>query len=163
MSPESRYWLRLQLIMAAAGGALWYAGVLLESEFESGVGVGVLVSALALPGGKGERALQRVIDGPDRLIISKPIIHELLGVLARKFAGDAEELARTAVFLAELGDLIEPSTRLDVLADEPDNRILECAVDGEADLVVTGDHGLLALGEFRGVRILSLRDFLETE
>lgn len=48
MTPEGRYWLRLQLIMAALGGGLWYAGVLLESEFTSGLGVGVLVSALAL-------------------------------------------------------------------------------------------------------------------
>lgn len=48
MTPESRYWLRFQLIMAAAGGALWYAGVLLDSEFTSGLGVGVLVSALAV-------------------------------------------------------------------------------------------------------------------
>jgi hypothetical protein len=48
VSPEGRYWLRLQLLMAAAGGALWYVGVLLESEFTSGLGVGVLASALAL-------------------------------------------------------------------------------------------------------------------
>ena len=48
MIRQSQYWLRFQLIMAAAGGVLWYAGVLLESEFTSGLGVGVLVSALAL-------------------------------------------------------------------------------------------------------------------
>jgi len=34
--------------MAAAGAALWYAGVLLKSEFTSGLGVGILVSALLL-------------------------------------------------------------------------------------------------------------------
>ena len=48
MSSESRYWLRFQLVMAVAGGALWYAGVVIESEFASGLGVGVLLSALAL-------------------------------------------------------------------------------------------------------------------
>lgn len=48
MTPESRYWLRLQLVMALAGAALWYAGVLVDSEFTSGLGVGVLLSALAL-------------------------------------------------------------------------------------------------------------------
>ena len=48
MTPEARYWLRFQLVMAAAGGVLWYAGVLIGSEFASGLGVGVLVSALAL-------------------------------------------------------------------------------------------------------------------
>lgn len=48
MTAETTYWLRLQLVMAAAGAASWYTGVLLQSEFTSGVGVGVLVSALAL-------------------------------------------------------------------------------------------------------------------
>jgi hypothetical protein len=48
LTPEARYWLRLQLGMAAAGAALWYAGVLLKSEFTSGLGVGILVSALLL-------------------------------------------------------------------------------------------------------------------
>jgi predicted nucleic acid-binding protein len=45
--------------------------------------------------------------------------------------------------------------------DEPDNRILECALAGRADAIVTGDRALLALGEYRGVRVISLRGFLE--
>ena len=48
MTAESRYWLRFQLVMAVAGAALWYAGVVVDSEFTSGLGVGVLLSALAL-------------------------------------------------------------------------------------------------------------------
>lgn len=48
MTTDAAYWLRFQLIMAVCGAALWYAGVLLDSEFTSGLGVGVLVSALAL-------------------------------------------------------------------------------------------------------------------
>jgi len=48
VSPAGRAWLRLQLVMAVVGGLLWYAGVRLESEFTSGLGVGILVSALAL-------------------------------------------------------------------------------------------------------------------
>ena len=48
MKPEARYWLRFQMVMAVVGAALWYVGVLLDSEFSSGLGVGVLLSALAL-------------------------------------------------------------------------------------------------------------------
>ena len=48
MTPEARHWLRFQLIMAAAGAVLWYVGVLVGSEFTSGLGVGILLSALAL-------------------------------------------------------------------------------------------------------------------
>jgi predicted nucleic acid-binding protein len=41
-----------------------------------------------------------------------------------------------------------------------DNRVLECAVEGGADLIVTGDRAMLRLGRFEGVAIVSLRDFL---
>lgn len=48
MTSEARYWLRLQLIMAAVGAVTWYVGVFFGSEFTSGLGVGVLASALVL-------------------------------------------------------------------------------------------------------------------
>lgn len=122
----------------------------------------VLVSALVFPGGLGEAALKRIIDRTDQLVTSKAILDELLGVLARKFARDAEELAHAAVFVAELADVVAPRRRLRIVKDEPDNRILECAVAGDAHAIVTGDKSLLALGQFRGIRLISLRSYLET-
>jgi predicted nucleic acid-binding protein len=47
------------------------------------------------------------------------------------------------------------------LADEPDNRILECAVAAEADFIVTGDKHLLSLKHFRNISIVTLSHFLE--
>ena len=120
----------------------------------------VLVSALVFPGGQGEAALRRIIEERDELVLSRPILDELLGVLARKFARDAEELAHAAVFLGELAITVRPGRRLKVLKDDPDNRVLECAVAGRAAAIVTGDRALLALREFRGVRVVSLRDYL---
>lgn len=117
----------------------------------------VLVAAFVFPGGRGDAALQRVIEERDQLLISKPILDELLGVLARKFSRDAEELARIAVFLGELATVVQPRQRLRVVQDDPDNRILECALAGRAEAIVTGDRALLALQEFRGIRIISLR------
>ena len=122
----------------------------------------IFVSALVFPGGRGEAALQRVAGEKDELILSKPIIDELLGILGRKFSRDAEELSHVAVFLSELGLSVKPRRRLHVVKDEPDNRILECAVAGNADVIVTGDRALLALREYRGVRIISLREYLDT-
>jgi len=121
----------------------------------------ILVSALVFPGGRGEAALQRILEEKDELVLSRPILDELLGVLERKFARDAEELAHAALFLSELGVTVKPRQRLRVVKDEPDNRILECAIAGHAQAIVTGDRALLALGEYRGVRIVSLRDYLE--
>jgi predicted nucleic acid-binding protein len=82
----------------------------------------------------------------------------LLRVLGSKFSRDAEELAHVAVFLSDLAVTVTPRRRLRVVKDEPDNRILEYARRAEA--VVTGDHALLTLGAYGGVRIMSLRQYL---
>lgn len=121
----------------------------------------ILVSALVFPGGRGEAALLRIIEEKDHLILSKPILDELLDILARKFARDTEELAHIAVFLLELSLFVKPRRKLKVLADEPDNRILECALSGQADIIVTGDKALLSLREYRKVRIITLREYLD--
>lgn len=121
----------------------------------------VLVSALALPGGRGDAALRKIVDGEDFLALSKPILDELLGILGRKFAHDREALARVAVFLSELGEFVEPTVTLAILADEPDNRILECAVAAGAQAIVTGDKAMLSQHEHDGIRIISLREYLE--
>ena len=61
----------------------------------------VYVSALTLPKGAAAQALDRIVIGEHELFFSKAILDELLGVLARKFAMDREELARVALFLEE--------------------------------------------------------------
>jgi putative PIN family toxin of toxin-antitoxin system len=121
----------------------------------------IFVSALALPGGQADKAVRAAAEGRFELAISKPVIHEVLEVLARKFARDAEELSRVAVFLSELGEVVQSRKTLRVLRDEPDNRILECALAAHAELIVTGDRAMLNLGEYKGIRILALREFLE--
>jgi len=120
----------------------------------------ILVSALVFSGGRGEAALERIVAARDQLVISQPIIDELLGILSRKFSRDAGELAHVAVFLSEVGALVKPRQRLQVVADEPENRILECAVAGHADAIVTGDKALPDVSEHEGVKIISLRAYL---
>ena len=121
----------------------------------------ILVSALVFPGGRADAALRRIVEEQDQLIISKAILAELLRVLGSKFSRDSEELAHVAVFLSELALTVKPRRRLKVVKDEPDNRILECALTGRAEVIVTGDHSLLALGEYKGVRIIRLREYLD--
>ena len=122
----------------------------------------IYVSALTFRGGRGEQALRRILEGRDSLVLSKPILDELLRILATKFSREREELARVAVYLAELAQMVDPPERFDVLSDEPDNRILECAIAGGVDAIVTGDRAVLKLGDFRGVKIVSLREYLES-
>ena len=57
--------------------------------------------------------------------------------------------------------MVEPGFALAVVADEPDNRVLEAAVEARTDAVVTGDTGLLTLGAYDGIPIMSATRFLE--
>ena len=120
----------------------------------------IFISALVVPWGTADRAFQRIVGGEDTLILSPAIVEEVLDVLARKFERNAEQLARVAVFLSELGEIVRPRRRLRVLRDEADNRVLECAVRGAARAIVTGDRGLLELGEYEGIRLLTLREYV---
>jgi putative PIN family toxin of toxin-antitoxin system len=122
----------------------------------------IFISAIALSGSRAEAAILKVVEGGVRLAISREIIHEALAVLARKFDRNAEELARVAVYLSDLAEVVAPQRRIKVLTDEPDNRILECAVAGKADTIVTGDKAMLALGVYRRIRIISLKEFLDS-
>jgi putative PIN family toxin of toxin-antitoxin system len=121
----------------------------------------IFISALVFRGGQAAKALGKVIDGADTLVISREIIHEVADVLGRKFDADAEEMSRVALFLADLGELVETGRRLAVLRDEPDNRILECAEAGRAERIVTGDRAMLALGHHGAVQIVSLAVYLK--
>lgn len=120
----------------------------------------VLVAALVFPGGQGDAALRRVVEGRDQLVLSRAILGELLEVLGRKFARDAEELAHVAVFVSDLATVVAPRRRLRVVRDDPDNRILECALAGKAQAIVTGDKGLLALESFEGIPLMTLASYL---
>ena len=111
----------------------------------------------------------KVIEGSDELIISHDIIDEVLTVLSNKFSRNREALSRTAVNLAEIGRIVKPTERISIspittfgnkFQDEPDNRILECATAGKADAIVTGDKEMLKLGSYKGIKIITLKDYL---
>jgi putative PIN family toxin of toxin-antitoxin system len=57
--------------------------------------------------------------------------------------------------------MVVPRTEVGrVAADPADDHVLAMSVDGKASYLVTGDHALLALAEFRGVRIVTARELL---
>ncbi len=56
--------------------------------------------------------------------------------------------------------MVDPAESLSVIADPPDNRVLEAAVAGEADYIVSGDRDLLDLGKYEGIEIVTPAMFL---
>jgi len=120
----------------------------------------IFISAFIISGSQAEKAVSRIIEGRDVLLLSKGILDEVLTVLSTKFSRDKEEISRVAVILSEMAEWVEPSEKIKVLHDDPDNRILECAVDGNSDTIVTGDKELLKLREYKKTRIISLKEYL---
>jgi putative PIN family toxin of toxin-antitoxin system len=121
----------------------------------------IYISALALPGSIAEEALQRAAFKRYDLVTSPAILAELANVLTRKFDWDAAHALEACREIADLAVVVRPTRRIDVLQDKPDNRLLECAIAGKADRLVTGDKHLLSLGHYEGVAIVRLVDFLK--
>ena len=92
------------------------------------------------------------------------ILDEIGGVLARKFRWSATRVREARAAIGDFTVLVHPREPVSVVReDEADNRILECALAAGADAIVTGDHHLLELRRFGGVRITTPREFLDAE
>jgi putative PIN family toxin of toxin-antitoxin system len=120
----------------------------------------IFISVLVIPGSLAEKAILKIIEGGDILVISKDIIDEVLSVLSSKFSRDKEALSHVAVMLSELGELVKPIKKIGIFKDDPDNRILECAIHGKADVLVTGDKAILQLRDYKGIKIISLKEYI---
>lgn len=99
------------------------------------------------------------------LLFSMEVAEELADVLRReKFDRYATRKIRDEF----LGALIQESVfvevieKIQVCRDAKDNKFLELAVGGSASCLITGDDDLLILHPFRGIAILSPRQFLES-
>ena len=120
----------------------------------------IYISAFAIPGGNAEEAYFKAIQGEFELFTSVAILTETARVLQMKFDW-AEDKTRHAIQeISQTATVLRPRPTLHILRDEPDNRILECAMAAQADWIVTGDRYLLALKRHQGNTIISLADFL---
>lgn len=120
----------------------------------------VYVSAFAF-GGKPKRAFQLGITRRVDVAISDPIRAEVLRTLRDKFRWSEERLTEAGALIETAATTIVPTVALQVVERDPDDdRVLECAVTAKAELVVTGDSDLLSLGEYEGIQIIQVADFL---
>jgi uncharacterized protein len=120
----------------------------------------VFVSAFVIPGSQGERAFLLARNRRFDLHTSVAILTETARVLRRKFGQDGDDIKQALRQISGAAVISKPTSKLRVVEDEADNRILECARDSRADLVVTGDRHLLTLRRFEGIPIVRLADFL---
>jgi len=128
----------------------------------------VLVSAFISKRGHSTRVLDVVLTLEDvELVLSDEIAREFLRVMSRdellfRFdytLADVEELVR---LLKKTSRMIKVRSSFRAVREDPaDNAILNTAYDGRCEFIVSGDHHLLNLKKFRGIRILSPRQMLD--
>ena len=123
----------------------------------------VILSGLIFPGGPPDKIMRAVLSRHFHNTTSPDLLTELRRVLKKKFHLADEKIASMVQLLSETSELVYPTERLYAIkADETDNRVLECAVTGKAQAIITADfQHLLKLKSFRSIAILTPTDFIE--
>ena len=131
------------------------------------VDTNLLVSGLISP----RAAPARIIDSWHKrkfiLITSGEILKELQRVLtypkiAKKYHLDKRKVEEYLRGFSAFAKICLPTKRLTVIKDDPeDNKFIEVALFSGADFIVSGNHHLLDLGEYRGIKILTASQFLK--
>lgn len=129
------------------------------------VDTNILVRARIKPFGSVGPILRRLHAQEYRLLYSDELIDELLEVLNRprirhKYHLTDEDIEDTLSLVLLRGEAIRPTVRVSVCRDPDDDKILEVALAGRADVIVSGDDDLLVLGEFQGIPIVTPAVFL---
>ena len=129
----------------------------------------VLVSAILSPRSTSAQIMRLVLDGALNLVISHGILDETLSVV--RYPKLVKLMKKNGVVPKEVDFFIERLSAiavgtpgeltLDVIHDDPsDNKILACAVEGEANFIISGDRHLTDLKEFQGITIVNPATFL---
>ncbi len=118
--------------------------------------------------GKASKILKRAEKENIQIIISEDILSEIVTVLNResKFQKyilnlrlSIENLLRA---ILSISTLIETKTKLDIIKVDPkDNIILEAALEGKVEYLISYDNHILNMIEFRNIKIISPKEFLE--
>ena len=120
----------------------------------------VLVSAIT-HGGKPREMLSLVLTKKLEAIISPVLLAELTDVLGRKFDMASDDITLIEEEVRKNFVLIHPISTVEILKTDPDdNRVLEAAVDGGCDFIVTGDRELLNLKVYKHITTLTPTEFL---
>lgn len=122
----------------------------------------ILISALGW-NGKPRQIFQECINGRLELVTSPEQIAELCRVMNYPKFNFTEYQKDTFVsIILEIASMVEITGKVKVIEEDPDDDvILEIAVIGNADYLVSGDPHLLNLKKFTSVRIVSAAEFLE--
>jgi uncharacterized protein len=126
----------------------------------------VFVSGIISPKGSPCKILELARREIFKVVTSTSINQEILNVLHRvriysKYALNEQVIDGIAAFLYEGTILTEDSYKvLKITKDPEDNKFIGCAIEGDADYIVSGDGHLLSLKSYKGIQIVNANGFL---
>jgi putative PIN family toxin of toxin-antitoxin system len=124
-----------------------------------------IISAIGWKHSKPRRILEACLSGKYLLVESPGLLKEFAAVMERpKFGFIPEEQKKELVTrLINYCEIVEPKKKINIIKSDPaDNKVLECALEGKAQYIVSGDNHLLRLKVYMGIRIVTAAEFLET-
>jgi putative PIN family toxin of toxin-antitoxin system len=127
------------------------------------VDTNVLISALLFKNSVPFRAIE-LAEKQGIILYSEATLNELEQVLNRKKFNKYLSLEDRQVFLLKFisaSELVSITEKISVCRDEKDNKFLELAVSGNANVIVTGDLDLLVLNPFQAVEIITPDIFID--
>jgi putative PIN family toxin of toxin-antitoxin system len=130
------------------------------------VDTNILVRALIMPQGTVGPVLLRLRRGEYTLLYAQPLLEELIDVLNRprirhKYSLTEDDIHTVVSLILLRGEAVAPEKRITACRDPRDDKFLEVAVTGKADVIVSGDQDLLVLNPFAGILILPPAGFLQ--
>ena len=117
-----------------------------------------------LLGGLLQRIDEKILSKEIKAVVSDESLKELSEVLSRprfKNIFTAERIKELFSLLDSYAIVVSPSQKVSACRDEKDNFLLEVALEGKADYLITGDEDLLVLDPFHNTRIVRPKDFEE--
>ena len=120
----------------------------------------IIISALIF-GGKPEQIYNLVLNKQIFPLTSPILIAELTEILIKKFKFDLIKIKQLEKITKKYFKIVHPDETFHKLADEDDNRVLEAALEGKCDYIITGDKDLLELSFFKKIEILTADQFLQ--
>ena len=119
----------------------------------------VFVSAIVY-GGIPKQILSLVLDENLVGATTRVLMAELIDVLSKKFHFSPQKLADAESLIQDSFLILQPERTISLLDDDDDNRVLEAAVEGVCDYIVTGDRDLLRLKEYKEITIVTAAEFI---
>ena len=115
--------------------------------------------------GEATKIIEAGLNKKIKIIISQEILSEIIYVLSQaKFKDfiDKEKIEDLIKVILSIAELIETKTRVDIIKEDPkDNIILEAAVDGKVDFIVSYDKHLRNMLQYNKIKIIIPTDFLK--